>query len=78
MSTKKAKPPQPEAPPVAFNIRSVTAADVAALDRAVARREKTAPAGARFSRGSVLLAVIRDALAAEDAADGAAPVEAKP
>jgi len=52
-----------------------TAADVAALDRAVARREKTAPAGAKFSRGSVLLAVIRDAFAREDAADG---VEAKP
>lgn len=71
---KAPQSPQPEDPPVAFNIRGVTAADVAALDRAVARREKTAPAGAKFSRGSVLLAVIRDAFAREDAAD----IEAKP
>ncbi len=77
-----AKTPKKKAPtdsaPEAFNIRGVTAADDAALSRAVARREKTAPPGAKFTRGSVLLAIIRAALAAEDAADGAAPVEAKP
>ena len=70
MAQKKPKVPDTDVP-VAFNIRGVTAADVAALDRAVARREKaTTATGARFSRASVLLAIIRDGLAREDAADG--------
>lgn len=69
MANKKPKAPDTDVP-VAFNIRGVTAADVEALDRAVARRERDATAsGARFSRGSVLLAIIREGLAREDAGD---------
>jgi len=71
MAQKKPKVPDADVP-VAFNIRGVTAADVEALDRAVARREKAAPPGARFSRASVLLAIIREGLSREDAADGGA------
>lgn len=77
---KRQKAPQPAAP-VAVSIRGMTTTDLDAVDRAIARRLRTSAPGAQLSRNAVMLTVLRDALAAEDAADGrdgAAPVEAKP
>ncbi len=74
---KRPKAPQPQpAAPVAVSIRGMTTADLDAVDRAIARRLRTSAPGAQLSRNAVMLAVLRDALAAEDAADGA-PVEGK-
>jgi len=77
---KRPKATQPTAPvaPVAVSIRGMTTTDLDAVDRAIARRLRTSAPGAQLSRNAVMLAVLRDALAAEDAADAAAPVEAKP
>lgn len=74
---KRPKAPQPAAP-VAVSIRGMTAVDLDAVDRAIARRLRTAPPGAQLSRNAVMLAMLREALAREDAADAPAPVEAKP
>lgn len=54
---------------VAVSIRGMTAVDLDAVDRAIARRLRTAPPGAQLSRNAVMIAVLRDALAREDAAD---------
>lgn len=74
---RTAAPAAPE-PPAVVSIRGMTVDDIASVDRAVARRLRTAPPGAQLSRNAVMLAVLRDALAREDSADAAAPVEAKP
>lgn len=78
MAPKKPKPSAAAPAPVAVSIRGMTADDLAAVDRAIARRLRGAPPGAQLSRNAVMLAVLRDAFAREDAADTAAPVEAKP
>ena len=59
--------------PEAVNVRGLTDADLAAVDRAIARRLRAAAAagvaGAQLSRNAVIVAVLRDALAREEAAD---------
>lgn len=51
-------------------LRGLTPADHAAIERAIARRS-AALSGAFVSRNTVLLSVLREALAREDAADAA-------
>lgn len=54
-------------------IRGLTADDVAALERATARRQTrldaAVPGGVYLSRNAVLLSLLRAAMAAEDAED---------
>lgn len=64
--------------PEAVNVRGLTETDLAAVDRAIARRLRASAPGAQLSRNAVIVAVLREALSREDAADAAAPVEASP
>lgn len=78
MAPKKPKPPAATPAPVAVSIRGMTADDLAAVDRAIARRLRGAPPGAQLSRNAVMLAVLRDAFAREDAAADPDPSRATP
>jgi len=63
---KPAAEPQPEAT-TGLNLRGLTPADHAALERAAARRAEMI-GGGYVSKNTALLAVLRAGLAAEDAA----------
>lgn len=59
----------PEAP-TALVVKGLDAADIAALETELARRRATLPAGATISRNGLVVALVREALAA---AKGNAP-----
>ena len=86
MASKRSKVPTtttaakaPAAParsvPVAVYLRGMTAEDLDAVDRSIARRMQGIPAGAVLSRNAVMIQMIREVCAREESALTA---EAKP
>lgn len=54
-------------PPSALVVKGLDAADIAALESELARRRATLPVGATLSRNGLIVALVREALAAAKA-----------